>query len=52
MSKYLIKRIIRGLISVVIVVMAVMLLVYNAVDKTKIFMMDPLIQKKSNNDKR
>lgn len=51
MSKYLIKRIIRGLISVVIVVMAVMLLVYNAVDKTKIFMMDPLIQKKSNNDK-
>lgn len=51
MSKYLIKRILHGLISVIIVVMAVMLLVYTAIDREKIFMMDPLIQKKAANDK-
>ncbi len=51
MSKYLIKRILHGLVSVVIVVMAVMLLIYSAIDKSKIFMQDPLIQKKAANDK-
>lgn len=51
MTKYLIKRILHGLISVIIVVMAVMLLVYNAIDREKIFMQDPLIQKKASNEK-
>ncbi len=51
MSRYLIKRILHGLVSVIIVVIAVMLLVYNAIDREKIFMQNPLIQKKSSNEK-
>ena len=51
MTKYLLKRILHGLISVVIVVMAIMLLVYNCIDRNKIFNQDPQIQKKSANQR-
>ena len=51
MSKYLIKRILHGIFSVIIVVMIVMLLVYTAVDKTKIFQQDPMWAKRHSNDK-
>ena len=51
MSKYLIKRILHGIFSVIVVVMIVMLLVYTAVDKTKIFQQDPMWAKRHSNDK-
>lgn len=51
MSKYLIKRLIRGLISVVIVVAVVMILVYTLIDKNDIFKGDSMILKKQSNAK-
>ena len=51
MGKYLFKRLLHGLISVVIVVGIVMILVYTAINKDFIFRQDPLIQKKSSNEK-
>lgn len=51
MGKYLLKRIIHGLLSVIIVVAIVMILVYTAIDKENIFRQDPLIQKKNSNEK-
>lgn len=49
MTKYLLKRLLHGLISVVIVVAIVMLLVYSMTDREKIFGSDPLFSKKSSN---
>ncbi len=49
MTKYLLKRLLHGLISVVIVVGVVMLLVYSLTDRDKIFGSDPLFSKKSSN---
>lgn len=51
MTKYLIKRLIRGLISVVIVVAVVMILVYTLIDKEDIFKGDAMILKKQSNAK-
>ena len=51
MTKYLIKRILHGLISVVIVVGIVMLLIYSALDRQLIFAMDPTYKQLGNNQK-
>ena len=51
MAKYLINRIIRGIISVIIVVGVVMLLIYTLMDRMLIFAADPSYNKKQNNDK-
>lgn len=51
MTKYLLKRLIRGLVSVVIVVLIVMLLVYTLIDKDNIFKYDTFLSKKQANDK-
>ncbi len=49
MAKYLIKRILHGLFSVLVVVFLVMMLVYLCVDRDKIFAKDPLITKLKGN---
>lgn len=51
MTKYLLKRLIRGLISVAIVVIIVMALVYTFIDRDFIFNGDTQIQKQQHNDK-
>ncbi len=50
MTKYLISRIIRGLLSVIAVVMIVMLLIYTFSDRDRIFLGDPLYSRKQNNE--
>ena len=47
MTKYLLRRLLHGLISVIIVVAIVMLLIYSLTDREKIFGSDPLFSKKS-----
>ena len=49
MTKYLLRRLLHGLISVVIVVAVVMLLIYSLTDREKIFGGDPLFSKKASN---
>ncbi|MBQ7715718.1 MAG: ABC transporter permease [Clostridia bacterium] len=49
MTKYLLRRLLHGLISVVIVVAVVMLLIYSLTDREKIFGNDPMFTKKSSN---
>jgi len=51
MRKYLLKRILFSLFSLLIVVMVVMLLVYTAIDRSVIFQTDDVWNKKSNNDR-
>ncbi len=51
MGKYLINRIIRGLISVVIVVAIVMVLIYSLMDRELIFAKDSLYSRQNNNQK-
>ena len=51
MTKYLLSRIARGLISVVIVVLIVMLLIYSCLDKNQIFHSDPTFTKMKSNAK-
>lgn len=51
MTKYLLKRLIRGLISVVIVVIVVMALVYSLIDKEYVFKGDQQLIKYMNNEK-
>ncbi len=51
MGKYLINRIIRGLISVVIVVAIVMVLIYSLMDRELIFAKDTLYSRQNNNQK-
>ncbi len=50
MIKYLLKRLLHGLISVVIVVAIVMLLVYSLMDRKLIFAADPQFAKQQAND--
>ncbi|MBQ4601069.1 MAG: ABC transporter permease [Oscillospiraceae bacterium] len=52
MSKYLIKRILRSLLSVVAVVGIVMIMVYSLLDKTAIFSKDPVFSKMKSNGKQ
>ena len=51
MTKYLIGRILRGLLSVIFVVAIVMILVYSSLDRNLIFATDPTFSKKQGNDK-
>lgn len=51
MTKYLLKRLLRGLLSVVIVVIIVMALVYTYTDRERIFDGDMQIQKQQHNDR-
>jgi len=51
MTKYLIKRIIRSLISVVIVVGVIMTMIYSFLDKQSIFAADPVFTKQKSNAK-
>lgn len=49
MTKYLVNRILRSLVSIVIVVAVVMLLIYSCLDKELVFAADPVIAKQTNN---
>ena len=51
MTKYLFKRILHGLISVVIVVAIVMVLIYTFTNRETVFANDPLYTKKVNNER-
>lgn len=51
MTKYLLSRLVRGLFSVVIVVIIVMLLIYTCLDRKQIFAQDPVWSHKKLNDK-
>ena len=51
MTKYLLSRLGRGIISVVLVVLIVMLLIYSLMDKDQIFASDPLFSKQKSNNK-
>ena len=51
MKKYLLKRILFSLFSLVVVVMAVMLMVYTLIERSVIFQTDDVWNKKSNNDR-
>jgi oligopeptide transport system permease protein len=51
MRKYMLKRILFSIFSLLVVVMVVMLLVYTAIDRKVIFQTDDVWNKKSNNDR-
>ena len=51
MAKYLVKRIIRGIISVIIVVGIVMLLIYSLMDRDLVLAADPNYTRLGTNDK-
>ena len=51
MTKYLINRVLRSVISIVIVVGVVMVLIYSCLDKTMIFQGDPVFSKMKSNGK-
>ena len=51
MTKYLLRRLLHGLISVVIVVAVVMVLIYSLTDRQKVFGSDPVFSKKSSNQR-
>ncbi len=51
MRKYMLKRILFSIFSLLIVVMVVMLLVYTAIERSVIFQNDDVWNKKSNNDR-
>ena len=51
MTKYLINRIIRSLVSVVIVVGVIMTMIYSMLDKRSIFATDPVFTKQKSNAK-
>ncbi len=52
MRKYLINRIIRGLIAIICVVAIIMLLIYSLMDRSLIFAADALYNKQSSNQKK
>ena len=51
MTKYLLRRVLHGLVSIVIVVGIVMVLIYSLMDRQLIFAMDPVYQQQGNNQK-
>ena len=51
MTKYLLKRILRALLSVVLVIAVIMVMIYAFLDREAIFSSDPTYPKKLNNDK-
>lgn len=50
-AKYLVRRILHGLLSIIAVVAVVMILVYALGDRQLIFMADPLYTKQNNNNR-
>ena len=52
MKKYLFKRILFSIFSLLVVVMVVMLLVYTAINRNVIFQQDDVWNKRSNNDQK
>lgn len=52
MTKYLIKRLLHGLVSVVIVVACVMVMIYSLMDRNLIFAQDSNYSHQSNNQKK
>ena len=51
MTKYLINRILRSVLSVIIVVAVIMILIYSLMNKQQIFAADPVYTKQKNNQK-
>ena len=51
MKKYMLKRILFSIFSLLMVVMAVMLLVYSLIERSVIFQTDDTWNKKSGNDR-
>lgn len=51
MTKYLLRRILHGIVSICIVVGIVMIMIYSMLDRNQIFASDPQYTKVSNNDK-
>ena len=51
MTKYLLRRLLHGLISVVIVVALVMIMVYALIERDLIFAADPVFSHQNNNQK-
>ena len=51
MTKYLLSRLARGIISVILVVLIVMLLIYSLMNKESIFAQDPIFSKQKLNNK-
>lgn len=51
MTKYLINRILRSIVSVILVVAVVMVLIYSMLDRNLIFAQDPVYSKQLNNQK-
>ena len=51
MTKYLLRRIFHGLVSVVIVVAIVMILIYSCLDRQLVFAQDPTYTQLGNNQK-
>ena len=51
MKKYMLKRILFSIFSLLVVVMVVMLLVYTAINRNVIFQQDDVWNKRNNNDK-
>lgn len=51
MAKYILKRLVLGIISACVATIIVMLLVFGAIDRDKIFATDSVYNKQSNNDK-
>ena len=51
MTKYLLKRLLHGLISIIIVVALVMIMVYSLLDRNLIFAKDSTYSHQSNNSK-
>ncbi len=51
MTKYLLNRILRSVISITIVIVVVMVMIYTCLDKTLIFQTDPSYAKKQSNGK-
>ena len=51
MGKYLLRRLLHGIFSVIAVVAIVMILIYSLMDRKNIFMADPMYSKQMNNNK-
>ena len=51
MTKYLFKRILHGLISIVVVVAIVMVMIYGLLDRKLVFASDPVYSRQKNNTK-
>ena len=52
MRRYLINRILRGLVAIICVVAIVMILIYSLLDRNLVFSLDPLYTKQNGNQKK